>query len=168
MSIPLRNLFIVVFFLFAVLLIETPTDARRGCCSWHGGVSGCDRDAGRLVCRDGTYSPSCGCEKRNSFPVVNGKNMMPDGAGMNSHGDGWVCKSGYRQAGKHCEYIQIPPNATLNYSGHDWECDKGFRRTGNRCEEVKVPENASLNYSGHSWECNKGFCRRGNACLPCR
>ncbi len=23
--------------------------ARRGCCSWHGGVAGCDRNVGRLV-----------------------------------------------------------------------------------------------------------------------
>lgn len=33
--------------------------ARSGCCSWHGGVCGCS--GGRVVCCDGTYSPSCGC-----------------------------------------------------------------------------------------------------------
>ena len=33
--------------------------ARSGCCSWHGGV--CDCYAGRVVCCDGTYSPSCRC-----------------------------------------------------------------------------------------------------------
>ena len=32
---------------------------QRGCCSWHGGVSGCSN--GRVVCNDGTYSPSCTC-----------------------------------------------------------------------------------------------------------
>lgn len=32
---------------------------RRGCCSWHGGVCGCEN--GRVVCCDGTYSPSCRC-----------------------------------------------------------------------------------------------------------
>ena len=32
---------------------------RSGCCSWHGGVSGCS--GGRIVCNDGTYSPSCTC-----------------------------------------------------------------------------------------------------------
>lgn len=32
---------------------------QRGCCSWHGGVSGCSN--GRIVCNDGTYSPSCTC-----------------------------------------------------------------------------------------------------------
>ena len=30
---------------------------RRGCCSWHGGVCGCR--GGRVVCCDGTLSPSC-------------------------------------------------------------------------------------------------------------
>jgi len=37
------------------------SEARRGCCSWHGGVAGCDERTGRLVCRDGTYSPTCTC-----------------------------------------------------------------------------------------------------------
>lgn len=31
----------------------------RGCCSWHGGVCGCQ--SGRAVCCDGSLSPSCGC-----------------------------------------------------------------------------------------------------------
>jgi predicted transporter len=35
--------------------------ARRGCCSHHGGVCGCSQ--GRAVCCDGTYSPTCGCDK---------------------------------------------------------------------------------------------------------
>lgn len=34
---------------------------KRGCCSWHGGVSGCDDNNGRVICNDGTYSPSCKC-----------------------------------------------------------------------------------------------------------
>ncbi len=34
--------------------------ARRGCCSWHGGVCGCSY--GRARCCDGTLSPSCGCD----------------------------------------------------------------------------------------------------------
>lgn len=36
-------------------------EARRGCCSWHGGVCGCDSRSGRLRCCDGQLSPSCGC-----------------------------------------------------------------------------------------------------------
>ncbi|NBC34746.1 MAG: hypothetical protein GVY13_18900 [Alphaproteobacteria bacterium] len=36
-------------------------EARRGCCSWHGGVCGCSRDYNRLRCCDGSLSPSCGC-----------------------------------------------------------------------------------------------------------
>lgn len=35
-------------------------NATRGCCSHHGGVSGCS-SSGRLVCNDGTLSPSCTC-----------------------------------------------------------------------------------------------------------
>ncbi|MFZ5770523.1 MAG: hypothetical protein ACOY4W_03765 [Thermodesulfobacteriota bacterium] len=33
---------------------------RRGCCSWHGGVCGCED--GRALCCDGTLSPTCGCD----------------------------------------------------------------------------------------------------------
>jgi len=32
---------------------------RSGCCSWHDGIAGCSD--GRVVCNDGTYSPSCTC-----------------------------------------------------------------------------------------------------------
>lgn len=37
-----------------------PTEQRQGCCSWHGGVCGCQN--GRALCCDGTLSPSCGCD----------------------------------------------------------------------------------------------------------
>jgi hypothetical protein len=33
--------------------------AQSGCCSWHGGVCGCSN--GRVVCCDGTLSPTCTC-----------------------------------------------------------------------------------------------------------
>lgn len=31
----------------------------RGCCSWHGGQCGCSGE--RVLCCDGTLSPSCTC-----------------------------------------------------------------------------------------------------------
>ncbi|MCE5318844.1 MAG: hypothetical protein LLG04_15970 [Parachlamydia sp.] len=37
-----------------------PSEEKRGCCSWHGGVCGCQ--GGRALCCDGTLSPSCGCD----------------------------------------------------------------------------------------------------------
>lgn len=40
------------------LLIDRPE--RSGCCSWHDGVCGCD-SFGRVICCDGTISPSCTC-----------------------------------------------------------------------------------------------------------
>lgn len=36
-------------------------EQQRGCCSWHGGVCGCDRATGRIKCCDGQLSPSCLC-----------------------------------------------------------------------------------------------------------
>lgn len=35
--------------------------ARSGCCSWHGGVCGCDETTDRIICCDGTLSPTCTC-----------------------------------------------------------------------------------------------------------
>lgn len=36
-------------------------DERRGCCSHHGGVCGCQESSDRIICCDGTLSPSCRC-----------------------------------------------------------------------------------------------------------
>lgn len=35
-------------------------EPRSGCCSWHGGVCGCASN-GRVICCDGTLSPTCYC-----------------------------------------------------------------------------------------------------------
>ena len=45
--------------------------ARSGCCSWHGGV--CDCIGGRVVCCDGTFSPSCTCHHDSNKDVLNSK-----------------------------------------------------------------------------------------------
>ena len=49
---------LLIFGIF--VLFTTPVYARRGCCSHHGGVAGCNAN-GRQVCNDGTLSPSCTC-----------------------------------------------------------------------------------------------------------
>ena len=49
-----------ILFLFLICILYTfPVHARRGCCSWHGGVCGCSN--GRQLCCDGSLSPSCVC-----------------------------------------------------------------------------------------------------------
>jgi hypothetical protein len=51
----------ILLFSFTLLfLFPSIALAQRGCCSWHGGVSGCGSN-GRTICSDGTYSPSCTC-----------------------------------------------------------------------------------------------------------
>jgi hypothetical protein len=40
--------------------------AKRGCCSWHGGVCDCGSN-GRVICCDNTYSPSCTCKGGNEL-----------------------------------------------------------------------------------------------------
>jgi hypothetical protein len=45
--------------------------ARSGCCSWHGGV--CDCIGGRVVCCDGTFSPTCTCHHESNKDVMDPK-----------------------------------------------------------------------------------------------
>jgi hypothetical protein len=61
------------FILIALMLVTAGmAEARRGCCSHHGGVAACDDSRGRLVCRDGTYSPSCTCAVQPMGDAVTG------------------------------------------------------------------------------------------------
>lgn len=55
----LKLLFLLSFIVLLLIPISN-VDARRGCCSWHGGVCGCGSN-GRTICCDGTYSPTCTC-----------------------------------------------------------------------------------------------------------
>lgn len=49
----------LVIVLIFILMFDV-VYAKRGCCSHHGGVSGCS-SGGRTICKDGSYSPSCTC-----------------------------------------------------------------------------------------------------------
>jgi hypothetical protein len=51
---------------------EGQQTAQQGCCSWHGGVCGCQ--GGRVVCCDGRYSPSCGCNKEDQSTNATSEN----------------------------------------------------------------------------------------------
>lgn len=53
---------IVLIYVMSLMSIQSAF-AGRGCCSHHRGVAGCDTRVGRQICRDGTLSPSCTCEK---------------------------------------------------------------------------------------------------------
>lgn len=59
MKYKFKFLFVIII-MFSILSF-TNVDARRGCCSWHGGVSGGCR-YGKLICNDGTTSPTCTCD----------------------------------------------------------------------------------------------------------
>lgn len=50
----------IVLLLLVVILLPNGVDAKRGCCSHHGGVAGCSA-SGRQICKDGTLSPTCTC-----------------------------------------------------------------------------------------------------------
>ena len=51
---------VVLILVFIMLYCPLKVEATRGCCSHHGGVSGCS-NSGRQICQDGTLSPTCTC-----------------------------------------------------------------------------------------------------------
>ena len=51
---------IVLVLICVMLFCSLEVEARRGCCSHHGGVSGCS-ESGKQICNDGTLSPTCTC-----------------------------------------------------------------------------------------------------------
>lgn len=55
----------LLFLILVIILFPTIVNAKRGCCSHHGGVAGCSSD-GRQICRDGTLSPTCTCSSSNT------------------------------------------------------------------------------------------------------
>lgn len=59
----MSKLKIVVTVCLIALMCSPSAIAGRGCCSHHSGVAGCDTRVGRQICRDGTLSPSCTCQK---------------------------------------------------------------------------------------------------------
>lgn len=50
----------IIFVLLCLTIFTIKVEAKRGCCSHHGGVNGCNSN-GRTICNDGTLSPSCTC-----------------------------------------------------------------------------------------------------------
>lgn len=51
---------LIVFIIFSLIFISNVEASCRGCCSHHNGVSsGCSN--GRIICNDGTVSPTCTC-----------------------------------------------------------------------------------------------------------
>ncbi len=102
------------------------------------------------------YAPSIG--------TVN----LPTNAELDYTGHGWVCRSGYYQAGAECQPVQLPANAELDFMGHGWVCRRGYYQAGSECRGVQLPENAELDFMGHDWVCRRGYYQAGAECQPVR
>lgn len=78
----MKNLLLVILLLFSINIYADEKSceelkkenltaeqlSRRGCCSHHSGVCNCS--GGRVVCCDGSYSPSCTCNKEDNNNVI--------------------------------------------------------------------------------------------------
>ena len=124
---------LLLFFFFLTLIIFTPNvEARRGCCSHHGGVCGCS-------CCDGTslsatcapYYPSC--NSSNSYNSYSANTCPPHSTYSYSQ-KSCICDNGYAPSLnlKYC--VKIPEHAHVVNSKTDvWLCDDGYEEKNNSC-----------------------------------
>ena len=61
----------IILFIAILLLPSSVSLAKRGCCSYHGGVAYCG-SSGYYICNDGTRSPSCTCGGGYEVELVDG------------------------------------------------------------------------------------------------
>jgi hypothetical protein len=99
------------------------------------------------------------------FALAANSQALPENAQPNIYGNGWVCKSGFKQMGSGCVKVDIPTNATLNIYGNGWVCNSGFKQMGSGCVKVDIPANATLNIYGNGWVCNSSFKQMGSGCV---
>lgn len=145
-----------ILFIIALTLsspfISPGVEARRGCCSHHGGVCGCRCcDGSSLSTKCSPYYPSCNpvptvtLTKTISAPITRQtttyqtpiKIECPNNAFLSNNK--CVCNSGYTfsVSGKTC--ITLPRNAhSVKSSTEAWQCNDGFKEEGNSCIEIKI------------------------------
>ncbi len=117
-----KALLFLILFIFSVKVAS----AQQGCCSWHDGVSHCDSSVGRYMCNDGTYSPSCTCQRDVQLTKVVQK------------GFNYALYEGLCYSFKNDEYY-FSPTAT-EYSQRLLEVDRLKDRICQKCEVCETCE----------------------------
>jgi hypothetical protein len=123
----------------AFFLVQT-VDAHSGCCSHHGGVSGCG-------CGDGTslsatcapYYPECSGGSQTYTPAPAPKVIVKKCPADSTLTSGTcTCNTGYSSFGNSC--IKIPKNAHAVSDGKNaWLCDAGYSEKGTACVVKPAP-----------------------------
>lgn len=130
---------VVLIVLVFMFLYPINVNAQRGCCSHHGGVSGCS-NSGRTICNDGTLSPSCTCNP----PVIYGC-TDPNANNYNSSANknNGTCK--YNVYG--CtDSSAINYNSNANINDNTCNYEKIIEETEEIPFETKESEDTSIKY----------------------
>lgn len=130
---------VVLFISCFIVLSPITVNAQRGCCSYHGGESGCS-SSGRTICSDGTLSPSCTCA-----PTVIYGCTDPNANNYNSNAnkDNGTCK--YDVYG--CmDSSAINYNSNANINDNTCNYEKIIEETEEIPFEIKESEDTSLKY----------------------
>lgn len=130
---------VVLVMLCFIVLNPINVNAQRGCCSHHGGVSGCT-SSGRTICSDGTLSPSCTCTP----PVIYGcTDPKANNYNQSANKNNGTCK--YDVYGcTDSSAINYNSNANLNDNTCNYE--KIIEETEEIPFETKESEDTSLKY----------------------
>ncbi len=164
--------FVVVVSIFIIFPVHV--FAQQGCCSWHQGISYCDKTSGRYVCNDGTYSPSCTCSGGSYYSQPS----CPPMSRYNSISEKCECYSGYIASGSRCisenENCQNTYgfNSSSDYTG-GCKCDYGYVISNGKCVSTTSFCSAKLGYNSKYnglrgyCECNYGYGlnQAGNRCI---
>lgn len=152
--------------LLVLVLFGIPfsSEAKSGCCSWHGGVDYCGA-SGFFICNDGSRSPTCTCggsyfETIPSCPIF---------ASYNSLSGSCECMYGYVSDGTKCISEdtacenQYGYHATSSYGGK-CKCRYGykFNERGDKCVSNEdycreMDWNAEYDFLGDKCVCKDGY-----------
>lgn len=108
--------YLVCCFIFSDNTTSLARKGNQGCCSRHGGVAYCDHSTGSIICRDGTISPSCGCDKT----VEAGDSIAP-----NNHGHETYPKYNFLDSNNYRPYSR-PPTDTHSTEKKEYEKSTWF------------------------------------------
>lgn len=134
-------------------------NACPGCCSGHGGISSSCSSSGRIVCRDGTVSPSCSCSSCGvtQTPTCTG--------GRYWNGTACVCPSGQSFINGQCR--ATPPTCTGGqvWNGTACACPAGQTLVNGQCQTTPPTCTGGQSWNGTACACPAGQTLINGQCL---
>jgi hypothetical protein len=141
--------------------LPTAVEGCPGCCSSHGGITNSCASNGRVICRDGTVSPSCSC---SSCGVSS--QPPPDhtcGGGMFWNGSYCVCPAGEYLIDGYCGTPTHTCSGGQVWNGSTCACPSGQYLQGGVCRTIPACGGGQA-WNGSACVCPHGEVLTGGTC----